>query len=67
MRSLPKGAESKRLDKYSPLLYMVKIELTSAGCALCLPQENTVPHQNVPGSAPIKIIRIEIEIYRYIK
>lgn len=26
MRTLPKSAQSKRLDKYSPLLYMVKIE-----------------------------------------
>lgn len=42
MCSLPKSSESKRLDKYSPLLYMVKIELTSAGCALCLPQGKTL-------------------------
>lgn len=35
MLSLPNSAESKLPDKYSPLLYMVKIELTSAGCSLC--------------------------------
>lgn len=66
MRRLPKGTESKRLDKYSPLLYMVKIELTSAGCALCLPQENAVPHQNLPSSLIIKIITTYL-INRYNK
>lgn len=55
MRTLPESAESKRPDKYSPLLYMVRIELTSAGCALCLPQEKTqFPYQNGPGRALIK-------------
>lgn len=33
MYSLHKSNDSKQLDKYSPLLYMVKIELTSAAAA----------------------------------
>lgn len=36
MLSLPNSAESKLPDKYSPLLYMVKTELTNAGCAPCV-------------------------------
>lgn len=40
MPSVPMRAEGEKKlpDKYSPLLYMVKIELTSASCALCLPR-----------------------------
>lgn len=33
---LPPSAESKLPDKYSPLLYMVKTELNSAGCSPCV-------------------------------
>lgn len=50
--SVPMRAEKRLPDKYSPLLYMVKIEPTSAGWALCLQRRGKKNNVSINVSLP---------------